>query len=290
MPNLVRFSLCPLLLLSLIFGGSGLTVGATAQSSTPDKQPPDQNGKGAQTAEKPDKSPPAVNPGRPTITDPAPLTAPGWLEAEFGGMQNLDRDRTFNTPLLLKLTLPNRRWQIRLATDGYLRATDRSDGLGDTYGSLQYLFTHQEKAGFDTAGRVTVKFPTARPALYGTKRFDYSGLLLASRDFTKWGLHGDFNLGIASLSRVDNPGTDTQILASTSFTFPIRGGRWQYFNELAYVSPIVGQRSQVTTMNGFAYAAHRYEVYDVAVQWSLHGDNAVFQVLFGRTFFFGRLF
>ncbi len=236
----------------------------------------------------PDNSPPAVNPGRPSITDPAALTAPGWLEAEFGGQKDLDRDRNFNTPLLLKLTTRSRRLQVRLATDGYVQLGDRTDGYGDTYAALQYLFATQDKARFDIAGRVTVKIPTARAAL-GTKKFDFSALLLASRDFSP-ALHGDFNLGVSSLSRQDAPGTDTQTLVSASLTFPIAGGRWQYFNELAYQSALAGQRAQVTTMHGFSYAPHRYDVYDVAVQWGVSGDGPVFQLLFGRTFFFGKLF
>ena len=87
-----------------------------------------------------------------------------------------------------------------------------------------------------------------------------------------------------------NSGTDSQLLLTASFTFPIKGGRWQYTNELVYASPIQGVRSSVTTMHGLTYAVHRYDVYDVAVQWQLHGDGANFQVLFGKTFFLGKLF
>ena len=237
-----------------------------------------------------DKSPPAVNPGRPTVTDPAALTAPGWLETEFGIQQDLNRDRIFGTPLLLKLTDRNHRLQYRLASDGYLRLGDRTDGIGDTYAGLHYLLTPMTKSGFDIAARFTLKFPTARRPLGGTQKFDPGALLVASRDFTKWGLHGDFNLGLSSLSRTALRGTDTLMLLTASFTVPIRGGRWAYTNELVYTSPILGQRSSVTTMHGFTYAVHRYEVYDVALQWGLHGDGASFQILFGRTFFVAKLF
>lgn len=244
----------------------------------------------AQSAETEDKSPPAVNPGRPTVTDPASLTAPGWLESEFGLFQNLDRDRNLGTPLLLKLTSKNKRLQYRLENDGYLRiGSDRSDGIGDTNFALQYLFATQDRSLFDISGRLNLKIPTARPALGGTKKFDYSALFLASKDFTPM-LHGDFNLGLASLTRVDAPGADTQVFAAASFTIPFKGGRWAYTNELVYFSPIQGQRAAVTTMHGLTYAVHRYDVYDLAVQWQLQGDGAVFQILLGKTFFFGRLF
>ncbi|HLV81228.1 MAG TPA: hypothetical protein VKT32_13155 [Chthonomonadaceae bacterium] len=245
-------------------------------------------------SEKNQTGPPAVNPGRPTITDPASLTAPGWLESEFGAQKDLDRDRNLGTPLLLKLTSGNNRLEYRLATDGYVHLGSGTNGFGDTYAALHYLFAPQEKAGYDLAGRITLKIPTASASL-GTGKFDYNLLFLASRDFAhaKSGdvtLHGDFNVGIGSLSRQGFPGRDTQTLLSASFTFPIKGGRWQYTNELVYQSPIYGQRGEVTTMHGFSYALHPYDVYDFALQWQLHGDGANFQILFGRTFFFGRLF
>lgn len=243
---------------------------------------------GKEAGEAPDKSPPAVNAGRPTVTDPAALTAPGWLETEFGGVKSLDRGRDFTTPFLLKLTSRNKRLQYRLATDGFLFPGQGSNGFGDTYAALQYLFAPQDRAKFDFAGRATVKIPTA-PAFLGTRKFDYNLLLLASRDFSP-ALHGDFNLGFSSLSRQGGPGTDGQIMASASLSLPIKGGRWQYTNELVYFSPIQGSRAQVTTMHGFTYAVHRYDVYDVAVQWQLHGDGATWQLLFGRTFHLGRLF
>ncbi len=236
----------------------------------------------------PDNSPPAVNAGRPTVTDPASLTAPGWLETELGGIKNLDHDRSFSTPFLLKLTSRNNRLQYRLATDGFILPGMGANGFGDTYAGLHYLILLQSKAGFDVAGRVTVKIPTA-PAFLGTRKFDYNVLLLASRDFSP-SLHGDFNVGYTNLSRQGAPGTDNQFALTVSFTLPIKGGRWQYTNEIVYSSPIQGQSSLVTTMHGFTYAVHRYDVYDVAVQWQLHGDAATWQLLFGRTFFLGRLF
>jgi hypothetical protein len=245
---------------------------------------------GAQNApaEKPDTSPPAVNPGRPTLTDPAALTAPGWLETEFGIQQNLNRDRSFGTPFLLKLTMNNRRLQYRLATDGYVRLGDSTDGIGDTYIAAHYLFAPQERAGYDLAGRLTIKLPTARRAL-GTQKVDFGALFLASRDYSRW-IHADYNAGLTFLTRQNAPGNDTQLFLSASFTLPFRGGRWAYTNELTYFSPISGVRAQVTTMHGLTYAVHRYDIYDVAMQWGLYGDGATWQILFGRTFYLGHLF
>jgi hypothetical protein len=47
---------------------------------------------------------PAVTPYRPTVSDPADLSAPGWLEAEFGGLRTLGADGSASNgvPFLLK--------------------------------------------------------------------------------------------------------------------------------------------------------------------------------------------
>lgn len=236
----------------------------------------------------PDTNPPAVNAGRPTVTDPASLTAPGWLESEIGGMKNLDRDRTFSTPILLKLTDRSARLQYRLSADGLIFPGTGANAFGDTYAALQYLVTPQKSSGFDVSARLAVKLPTA-PSFIGTQKADYGILFLASRDFLPT-LHGDFNIGVTNLSRQQAPGTDNQWTATASFSVPIKGGRWGYTNEIVYVSPIQGQKAQVTTMHGLTYAVHRYDVWDVAVQWQLQGGGANLQLLFGRTFFFGHLF
>lgn len=253
----------------------------------PDKKP--QEPKTGPTAEE-DHGPPAVTSGTPTITDTATLSPPGWIECDPGSLKNLNRDRILGTPVLFKLTANNRRLQYRIATDGYIREGSRVDGIGDTYLGLHYLLAAQERVGYDVAARFTLKAPTSRPALGGTKKFDFTGLLLASRDFTKWGFHGDFNVGVASLTRSSAPGTDTQYLLAVSTTSPVRGGRWQYTNELVYLSPIAGQNGRLTTMHGFAYAVHRYEVYSAALQWQLHGDGATLQVLVAGSFFLSKVF
>jgi hypothetical protein len=265
--------------------GAGQTPSSPNAPAQPDKNGAAQPG--ANNAP-PDTSPPALNPGRPTVTDPAALTAPGWIEAEFGIQKDLDRDRNLGTPLLLKLTARNARVEYRLENDGYTRLGNGSDGIGDTNFAIQYLFLTQAKNAYDVSGRFNLKVPTADAAI-GTRKFDYSLLALASRDFSPT-LHGDFNLGLASLTRQGAPGTDTQFLATASFTFPIKGGRWTYANELVYFSPILGQRAQVTTMHALSYAVHRYLVLDAAIQWELHGDGPVFQALAGATFFLGKVF
>jgi hypothetical protein len=237
---------------------------------------------------------PAVNPGRPTLTDPASLTAPGWLEAEFGLQRALQGSMQLTTPLLLKLTGGNNRLEYRLATDGYNRQRSdmggHPDGLGDTYAALHCLLTRQGPHSWDTAARVTVKIPTASGRRgVGSGRTDYSLLLLASRDFTPM-FHVDANLGWSMLGRQAIGGFDHQVFASLSTTAPLPHSRWSYTNEIAWFSAIPGQGDQLTTMHGFSYAARPWEVWDIAANYGLSRGAPRWQVLVGRTFFLGRLF
>ena len=154
-----------------------------------------------------DKKPehPAVNAGRPTITDPAALTAPGWLETEIGVQSTLNQTHQLLTPILLKLTSGNNRLQFRLANDGYNRQQDGAgghiDGVGDTYGALQYLVAKQSARVWDMSVRGTVKFPSASGRRgVGSGKTDYGFLRLAKQDFTS-ALHLDVNLGNTALGR-----------------------------------------------------------------------------------------
>jgi hypothetical protein len=238
--------------------------------------------------------PPPVNPGRPTLTDPASLTAPGWLEAEIGLQRALKGDLQLQTPLTLKLTAPDRRLEYRLATSGYTWQRDpdggHTDGLGDTFVSLHYLVTQQGAGSWDTAIRGTVKLPTAsaRRGL-GTGRPDYGLLALASRDLSP-SLHVDANLAYTALSRSATSGQGAQLFASASATLPLRRSRWAYTNEIAWQSASQDQRLQLTTMHGLSYAARPWDVRDVAVNVGLSSGTPACQVLFGRTFLLSRLF
>lgn len=209
---------------------------------------------------------------------------------DLGPLKDLNRDRALGTPFLLKGTDHSGQFQFRFSSDGYVQQAGETSGYGNTYLGAHYLFEKQERFGYDMAARLTITLPTESASLGGTGRFDYSGLFLASKDYTKWGLHGDYNVGLSSLSRFEMPGRDTQLLLAASSTLPIKGDRWQYTNELVYVSPIESARARVTTMHGFAYALHRYNVLSMAVQWQLHGDGATVQVLGAASFYLARLF
>jgi hypothetical protein len=229
-----------------------------------------------------DTHPPAVSGGTPTITDAAEVSAPGWLEFDPLVLKDIDFDHNSGTPFSFKYTTYNNRLQYLLASDGVVWLGNTT-GVGDTYPGIHYRFLDEQKSGFDVAAKAILKVPTASEAVGGTGKFDYSGYLLASRDFTKWGFHGDFNAGLSELSRVGQSYVQ-QVLLSGSTTSPIQGGRWQYTNELVYFSGTPGNPYRLTGMNGFSYAVHRYETYSVGLQNAFHGDIAHWQLLFTGSF------
>lgn len=261
---------------------TGTALGAAAQ---------DQDTKRADTDEK--KNVPAVNPGRPTLTDPASLTVPGYLEVETGVTRILRYNEQLFTPIQFKLTSKNNRLQYRLENDGYNYQRvpgGHIDGLGDTNVGLHYLLTRQSTKQWDTAIRGTVKVPTASGSRgVGSGKTDYNLLLLASRDLTP-SFHVDANLGYTAVGRPGIGGFDNQMFASLSATVPFRRSRWAYTNEIVYQSPISGQRQQITTMHGFTYANRPGDVWDIAVNFGLSPQTPHYQIFVGRTFFLAKLF
>lgn len=264
-----------------LLGAAFLSVLQAQQPTTP--APPKQEAAKAPDPTPPDTHPPAVSGGTPTVTDQATLSAPGWIEFDPGVLKDLVRESFVGTPLTLKYTTLNNHLQYLLGSDGFVFLNRNTYGIGDTYPGVHYQFLSEEKSGFDVAGKLIVKLPTA-PLSIGTGRLDYSAYALASRDFTKWGFHGDFNAGVSELSRAGSAGYDRQGMVSASTTSPFKGGRWQYTNELVYFSAIENQPFQLTTMHGFSYAAHRYATYSAALQVAYHGDIPRYQILFAASF------
>ena len=104
-------------------------------------------------------------PYRPSLSTPAALTVPGWLEIEAG----FEHDhagavaRQDRLPFTLKLAF-SEDWGIRLGSDGWVRQRDeggaREQGYGDTGIVLKRRFAVDERQDFGLEAGVI--FPTAR--------------------------------------------------------------------------------------------------------------------------------
>ena len=107
---------------------------------------------------------PAATPYRPTIANPAALSAPGWLEVEAGFQGDRGRDLSGDSvPYLLKYAFTND-WGLLLGGNAYIRNVDLGGQASDGFGDTELLVKHRIPVldgtafGFETGAR----FPTAR--------------------------------------------------------------------------------------------------------------------------------
>lgn len=138
---------------------------------------------------------PSVTPYRPTVSNPADLSAPGWLEGEFGGTSLLgeDRSRETDVPYLLKYAFDENDGLL-LGGDAWSRSQvpgqPAQSGSGDTYLEWKRRFPLAAHAAFGLEAGVIA--PTASHALgVGKPAWVVNGIF--STDLAA--LHLDLNLG-----------------------------------------------------------------------------------------------
>jgi hypothetical protein len=147
----------------------------------------------AQPADAADDGGPAVVPYRPSVSTPAQLSAPGYLELEAGGLRATDRgDSRTSLPYTLKLAFtPD--WGIRIGGEAWVRDTfpgSAETGVGDTAVVLKRRFAVSDATAWGLELGET--FPTAKSGLgLGHAATTVNGIF--SSDFAPaW--HTDINL------------------------------------------------------------------------------------------------
>jgi len=119
---------------------------------------------------------PAVTPYRPSVSTPAALSAPGWLELE-AGVQHDRGDalaRSSSVPYTLKLAFtPD--WGVRLSGAAWVRQTDESgqtvSGIADSSIVVKRRFAVDDASAFGLEGGVTL--PTGHSGISNGKA-DYA--------------------------------------------------------------------------------------------------------------------
>jgi hypothetical protein len=143
-----------------------------------------------------DEGGPAVVPYRPSVSTPAQLSAPGYLELEAGGLRATGPDSgTSRTtlPYTLKLAFtPD--WGIRVGGDAWVRqaaaGVDSQTGVGDTAVVLKRRFALNDATAWGL--ELGEKFPTAGVER-GSGHADTTVNAIFSSDFAPaW--HTDLNL------------------------------------------------------------------------------------------------
>jgi hypothetical protein len=177
---------------------------------------------------------PSTTPYRPSVSTPATLSAPGWLEIEAGllhAYQGTGEHRD-SMPATLKLAFtPD--WGVRIGGESWVRQADPAghrSGVGDTSVVLKRRFGVDEQRAFGLEAGVTI--PTAKQGLgTGSGKPDYSLNSIYSADFAgSW--HTDLNLAATRLGQEASGAAQTQWLwaAALSRSF---GERWGVVGEFS---------------------------------------------------------
>jgi len=141
---------------------------------------------------------PGVTPYRPSVSTPAALSAPGWLELEAGALsaRAADAGRRVSLPYTLKLAFtPD--WGVRLGGDARVRQTDpdgtRISGGGDTSVVLKHRVAVDDARAFGI--ELGANLATAAAGLgNGHSSLGLTGIYSAD---LPGGLHTDLNVGAA---------------------------------------------------------------------------------------------
>ena len=161
---------------------------------------------------------PAVTPYRPSVSTPAALSAPGWLELETGVQHDRGNTpaRSSSVPYTLKLAFtPD--WGIRVGGAAWVRQTDESgqttSGIADSSIVVKRRFAIDDASAFGLEGGVAL--PTGRKGISNGKA-DYAVNGIYSADFGEY--HTDLNLAATRVGAID-PGTGrTQTLWAASLS------------------------------------------------------------------------
>lgn len=232
---------------------------------------------------------PAVTPYRPSVSTPAALSAPGWLEIEAGVQRSRADDpvRRQSLPYTLKLALsPD--WGIRIGGDALVEQVNRDApalrGGGDTSVVVKRRFALRDASAFGLD--LGAKLPTAQAGL-GSSHADIGLNGIYSRDFgADW--HTDINIGATHLGGVDVGLSPWQNNWAAALSRNLNE-RWGVVGEFSGTR----QRGSARTVQALAaasYAASRAVTFDIGASKGLSSGSGGWSMFSGVTFLAARLF
>jgi hypothetical protein len=232
---------------------------------------------------------PSVVPYRPSVSTPAQLSAPGWLELEAGALRAAGPDRgssRLTVPWTLKLAF-TQDWGVRVGGDAWVRQADAgtvATGGGDTALVLKRRFAIDDASAWGLeAGE---KFPTAGRTL-GSGRADTTVNAIYSSDFAPaW--HADLNLNEtrAGVPSSRSHAWQTGWAAAVSRTLDERWGVVGEFSGTHQAAtPDAGQ-----FLLAASWSASPAAVLDFGVAHGLTDASPRNQVFAGMTVLLGKLF
>jgi hypothetical protein len=230
---------------------------------------------------------PSATPYRPTVSTPAALSEPGWVELEFGGQrthsgESLRRD---SLPYTVKYAFtPD--WGIRVGGDAWLRevASDgsRLSGIGDTAVIVKRRLALNNDSAFGLEAGVNM--PTAKDGL-GSGKADYLITGIYSANFGDY--HSDINLSETRLGQIGEAESRWQTAWAASISRSL-GERWGIAGELSGTY----RRNVPNTAQFLIAASYNYSkrvVFDAGVAAGLNRASPDWSLFTGATLLVGKL-
>jgi hypothetical protein len=243
----------------------------------------------AHAADAPDDGGPAVVPYRPSVSTPAQLSAPGYLELEAGGLRTTGPDSSasrFTLPYTLKLAFtPD--WGIRVGGDAWVREAEpgaSDSGVGDTSVVLKRRFAVSDATAWGL--ELGEKLPSAG-STRGSGRADTTVNAIFSSDFAPaW--HTDVNLNETRLGVPSGEPRAWQTGWAAAFSRTLSDA-WGAVGEFSGThqtgAPATAQFLVAASWNQSPAA-----VFDFGVAAGLNDATPHFQVFGGVTVRLGKLF
>lgn len=232
---------------------------------------------------------PAAVPYRPSVSSPAALPVPGWLDMEFGALRisgGGDKRRD-SVPFAAKLAF-NDRWGVVLGGELQVRRVDQANaaysGVGDTTLLIKHRFATADEA---TAWGIAagVKTPTAKDTL-GSGKSDAIVSGIFSSDFAE-NYHLDANLTATRVGAWGSGEGRVQTAWAAALSKSLND-QWGIFIEPSGTRR-GGTASTAQLLFGASYSVSKRLVLDFAVAKGLNNATPDWQLMAGLTVLAGRL-
>jgi hypothetical protein len=232
---------------------------------------------------------PGVTPYRPSVSTPAALSAPGWLELEAGLLraQASAAGTRASVPYTLKLAFSTD-FGVRVGGEALVRADDpqgeRVTGIGDTSLVLKQRWPLNDHAavGLEFGG----SFATARARLgSGSGGTDLSVNTIYSADLGR--LHTDVNLLFTRLARFGPDQGRVQTLWAAALSGALTG-RWGWVGELSGTRQRGADRG-AQWLGAVSFSPVRRVTWDAGVAKGLAAGSTSWSAFLGGTALLGRV-
>ena len=231
---------------------------------------------------------PTVTPYRPTLSNPADLSEPGWLEMEMGvqriqGGSDLRRD---SVPILAKLAF-SENWGILVGGELGISRTDMNNQIFSGNGDTTFLVKHRMPSATEgTAWGIEAgyKSPTA-PDTLGSGKTDYIVNGIFSTVISENQL--DLNFSATKLGVVADGEGEIQYGWAAALAHNLND-KWGVFGELSGVSRNA-TASQSQLMAGATYNWSKRVVFDAGASWGLTKTSQDWTAFAGLSVLLGKL-